>query len=126
MKTRYAVLFVVLLAVAAFATANRAHAQRSHLGKVTSLQATVDDGVSHPATAAATGPATLTCLNATSEAQNSKPVPSCHLVAPGFTGNLLKGQTANVTAAGTVTLTCNGQGPMLRCTARLDTPPLTK
>jgi len=125
-KTRYAVLFVALLAVAVFATANRAHAQRSHLGKVTSLQATVDDGVSHPATAAATGPATLTCLNATSEAQNSKPVPSCHLVAPGFTGNLLKGQAANVTAAGTVTLTCNGQGPMLRCTARLDTPPLTK
>jgi hypothetical protein len=113
MKTSYAVLLIALLAVAAFATGNRAHAQRSHLGKVTSLQATVDDGV-------------LTCLNATSEAQNSKPVPSCHLVAPGFTGNLLKGQTANVTAAGTVTLTCNGQGPMLRCTARLDTPPLTK
>ena len=126
MKSSYAVLFATLLAVAVFATVNLAHAQRSNRGKVTSLQATLDGGVSHPATAAATGPSTLTCMNATSEAQNSKPVPSCHLVAPGFTGNLLKGQTANVTAAGTVTLTCNGQGPMLRCAARLDTPPLTK
>jgi len=126
MKTKYAVLFAALLAVAVFATVNRAHAQRSNRGKVTSLQATLDGGVSHPATAEATGPSTLTCMNATSEAQNSRPVPSCHLVAPGFTGNLLKGQTANVTAAGTITLTCNGQGPMLRCTARLDTPPLTK
>lgn len=50
---------------------------------------------------------------------------SCHVVAPGFTGNLAKGEAKDLTAAGNVTLTCNGQGPMLRCAARVDIPPPT-
>jgi len=122
-KIKRRITLVAVLAVAMFATAYTGSAQRSHLGKVQSMQATVDTGVSHPATAAITGPAAVTCMNATSEAQNSKPVPSCHIVGPGFTGNLAKGQTANFTGAGNATLTCNGQGPMLNCIARVQTPP---
>jgi hypothetical protein len=122
MKMRYRMTSVALMA-ALFAMANTGNAQRARLGKVQSLQATVDGGVSHPSTAVVTGPAAITCMNATSEAQNSKPVPSCHIVAPGFTGNLATGQSANLTGAGNATLTCNGAGPMLRCTARVQTPP---
>lgn len=107
----------------AFAIAHTSNAQRARLGKVQSLQATTDSSGAHPATAAIAGPAKITCFNAVSEAQNSKPVPSCHVVAPGFTGNLAKGEAKDLTAAGNVTLTCNGQGPMLRCTARVDIPP---
>jgi hypothetical protein len=123
MKTKYRISLVALLAFAAFAIAYTANAQRARLGKVTSLQATSDKSGPHPATAEITGPATLTCLNAVSELPNSNPTPSCHVVAPGFNANLDKGQTAKLTGAGNVTLTCNGQGPMLRCAARVDIPP---
>ena len=125
MKMRHRIALAAVPALVMFAIALGTSAQRSR-GKVQSMQATVDSGVAHPATAAITGPASVTCMNATSEAQNSKPVPSCHVVAPGFTGNLNKGQTASITGAGNATLTCNGQGPMLRCTARVDTPPVSQ
>jgi hypothetical protein len=124
MKKTFGNLLLSLLALAvAFAIPPTTNAQRARLGKVTSLQATTDGAGSHPATAAIAGPAKITCLNAVSEVPNSKPVPSCHVVAPGFTGNLAKGEAKDLTAAGNVTLTCNGQGPMLRCTARVDIPP---
>ncbi len=115
----------LLALAAAVVIAHTTNAQRARLGKVQSLQATTDSSGSHPASAAIAGPAKITCLNAVSEAPNSKPVPSCHVVAPGFTGNLAKGEAKDLTAAGNVTLTCNGQGPMLRCTARVDIPPPT-
>ena len=123
MKKSCRISQAVLLIAMALAIAGATNAQRARLGKVQSLQATTDSGVSHPATAAIAGPAKITCLNAVSEAPNSKPVPSCHVVAPGFTGNLAKGEAKDLTAAGNVTLTCNGQGPMVRCTARVDIPP---
>jgi hypothetical protein len=123
MKKRYRISLVAVVMIGLCAMAFTGNAQRTRLGKVQSLQATVDGGVPHPATAAVTGPAAVTCMNATSEAQNSKPEPSCHIVAPGFTGNLATGQSANLTGAGNATLTCNGQGPMLRCAARVQTPP---
>lgn len=121
MKTRYRIALAALLALAPFAYTS--HAQRARLGKVTSLQATLDKSGPHPAAAAITGPVTLTCLNAVSEVSNSKPAPSCHIVAPGFTGNLDIGKTVNLADAGNLTLTCDGQGPMLRCSARIDIPP---
>jgi hypothetical protein len=124
MHKSYSILLLLLLTLAAtFAIAHTTNAQRAHLGKVQSLQATTDGSGSHPASATIAGPAKITCLNATSEAPNSRPTPSCHVVAPGFTGNLAKGEAKDLTAAGNVTLTCNGQGPMLRCTARVDIPP---
>jgi hypothetical protein len=118
-----AALLAVPLVVTVFATAYTANAQRARLGKVQSLQATLDKSGPHPATAAITGPATLTCLNAVSEVPNSKPAPSCHVDGPGFNTNLDIGHTAKLTGAGNVTLTCKGQGPMLRCAARVDIPP---
>jgi hypothetical protein len=123
MKTNFRISVAVLLLAALFAVGHAGYAQRTRPGKVQSLQATVDSGVPHPASAAIAGPALLTCMNATSEIPNSKPAPSCHIVAPGFTGNLQKGGDVNLTTAGNVTLTCNGQGPMLRCAARLQIPP---
>ena len=123
LKINFRLPVATLLLAALFAVAHTGYAQRVRPGKVQSLQATVDSGVPHPATAAITEPALLTCMNATSEVPNSKPAPSCHIVAPGFTGNLQKGGDVKLTAAGNVTLTCNGQGPMLRCAARLQIPP---
>ncbi len=126
MTKAFRISLLLLIAVpSVFAIAHTTNAQRARLGKVQSLQATTDSSGSHPATAAIAGPAKITCLNAVSEAPNSKPVPSCHVVAPGFTGNLAKGEAKDLTSAGNVTLTCNGQGPMLRCTARVDIPPPT-
>ena len=126
MKTRKGISLLAVLTVALLTMAYRGNAQRQRLGKVHSLQATSDNRGAHPATAEITGPATLTCLNAVSEVANSKPVPSCHVVAPGFTGNLDIGKIVSLTGTGNVTLTCNGEGPMLRCAARLDIPPPTQ
>ena len=125
-KTNFRISVAAVLLAAPFAVAHTGQAQRTRPGKVQSLQATVDSGVPHPATASITEPALLTCMNATSEVPNSKPAPSCHIVAPGFSGNLQKGGDVRLTAAGNVTLTCNGQGPMLRCAARLQIPPPTQ
>ena len=125
-KTNFRISVAAVLLAAPFAVAHTGQAQRTRPGKVQSLQATVDSGVPHPATASITEPALLTCMNATSEVPNSKPAPSCHIVAPGFSGNLQKGGDVKLTAAGNVTLTCNGQGPMLRCAARLQIPPPTQ
>jgi hypothetical protein len=102
-----------------------AGAQRARRGKVQSLQATSDKDGQHSAGADITAPASITCLNATSEVPNGKPTPSCRVVAPGFNGRLNIGQKISMTQSGTVTLTCNGQGVMLRCAARVDIPPPT-
>jgi hypothetical protein len=74
-----------------------AGAQRTHLGKVQSLQATSDKDGPHPASANITAPADITCLNATSEAPNGKPTPSCRVTAPGFNGSLNIGQKISMT-----------------------------
>jgi len=119
MKTRYSLLPISLLAVAIFSFTLEADAQRAHPAKVTSLQATRDAGVQHPATAEIAGPVPITCLSIFSETPNPQAPLSCRITAPGFTGNLNKGEKANATGAGTVTLTCNGPGN-LRCSARIN------
>ncbi len=112
----------VVAATVAFALASTSDAQRARLGKVQSLQATVDKGGVHPSSADITNTVKITCMNSVSETPNSQPAPGCHIVAPGYTGNLAKGQVINATGPGTVTLTCTGQG-FLRCSARVDIPP---
>ena len=82
-----------------------------------SISATFDKTGQHPGTAPVTGPATVTCTNATSNIPNPQPKPSCFVTAPGFNGNLDKGQKAGTSGAGTVTLNCNGQGDFLSCSA---------
>jgi hypothetical protein len=120
MKTRYPISLLALLAVSILTLTYQVNAQRPrNRAKVHSLQATTDSSGSHPDKADITGPVTFTCLNAVSETPNARPAPSCHITAPGFNGTLLIGKTANATGAGTVTLTCVGQG-YLRCSARVD------
>jgi hypothetical protein len=122
MKMPYPASLPSLLAVAVLTLSLQANAQRAPRGKVTSLQATSDKAGQHPAQAEITGPASIMCVNAVSETPNVEPPPSCYITAPGFKGVLKKGQTADATDRGTVTLQCNGQGYM-RCNARIDTPP---
>ena len=117
MKTGYAIA-IFSLAVTVLAVTHQPNAQRTPRAEVHALQATTDKTGEHPATAEITGPATITCLNAASETLNSQPPPSCNIAAPGFKGIVKKGVTVNATGAGTVTLTCSGQG-YLRCDARI-------
>ena len=122
MKMRYPISLLVLLAVAVLTLTYQVNAQRPrNRAQVHSLQATVDASGPHPDKADITGPVTFTCLNAVSETPNARPAASCHITAPGFNGTLSIGKTANATGAGTVTLTCVGQG-YLRCSARVDIP----
>jgi hypothetical protein len=119
---RFAV-WVLALAVGVCALASESPAQRAPRGKVHALQATTDKAGEHPATTEIPGPATVLCINGASETPNV--TVNCYITGPGFTGILTKGKTANLTAAGTVTLKCNGQGYM-RCDARVDIPPPSK
>lgn len=120
MKMRNFFCFFSLLA-GIFILAAPSNAQRVRPGKVQALSANADKDGQHPGTATTTGPASLTCVRATSDSPNG-PAPSCSVTAPGFSGILEKGKTANTTGAGTVNLKCNGQG-WVRCDVRIDTPP---
>ena len=81
------------------------------------INASFDKTGQHPGTAPISGPATITCLSATSRSPTGQPKPSCFVVAPGYTGNLAPQQKAGASGAGTVTLNCNGQGDVLKCSA---------
>ncbi len=119
---RYPIFLLALTAVSTLTLAFRVEAQRPrNRAKVHSLQATADASGVYPDKFDITAPVTFTCLNAVSETPNSRPEPSCHITAPGFNKTLKKGESGNATGAGTVTLTCNGQGN-LRCSARVDIP----
>lgn len=122
MRPVFSVLLLCLL-TALFIVPSRSSAQRAGLGKVHALQATSDKGGEHPASTEISGPATVTCLNGVSETPNTQV--SCFVTAPGFTGVLSKGKSANLTGARTVTLKCRGQG-FMRCDARVDIPPPSK
>jgi hypothetical protein len=117
MNTRFLIPALLLLALAVFGLSDEACAQRQRLGKVTSLQATTDKDGSHPASTEITEAKNITCMNAVSETPGAKP--ACRIVAPGFTGILAIGKSVNATGAGTVTLTCSGQG-FMRCAARVN------
>jgi hypothetical protein len=108
---------LVLLALASFSLTMQAGAQRARPGKVTSLQATTDSAGSHPSSTEITEAKNITCMNAVSETPSAKP--ACRIMAPGFTGILAIGKSVNATGAGTVTLTCSGQG-FMRCAARVN------
>jgi hypothetical protein len=117
MNPRYLTSALFLLALAPFSLTSQAAAQRARPGKVTSLQATTDSAGSHPSSTEITEAKNITCMNAVSETPGAKPV--CRIVAPGFNGILAIGKSVNATGAGTVTLTCSGQG-IMRCAARVN------
>jgi hypothetical protein len=119
-RSTIALLFLVAAAVSISPLDARAQRSRNR-GKVHSLQATSDKAGVHPDTATdIPASSTIMCINGVSETPNV--VVSCSITAPGFKGILKKGETAKTTAAGTVTMTCSGQGYM-RCSARIDIPP---
>jgi hypothetical protein len=83
------------------------------------ISASSDQTGQHPGTAAIAGPARVTCASASSDIPNPQPRASCNITAPGFSGDVKVGSTIGASGAGTVTLTCNGQGNRLACTARI-------
>jgi hypothetical protein len=79
--------------------------------KSSSITATFDQGGHHPATAVVTGIATVSC----SDGAGSQGTPiDCLIVAPGYVGELPLTKSVKTTGAGTVMLTCSGQG---KCSA---------
>ena len=69
-------------------------------------------GNQHPGTASVKGPASITCITAVGTSA------TCYIQGPGVAQQIPKGGTVGTSGAGTVTLTCNGQGA-LRCSARI-------
>jgi hypothetical protein len=85
------------------------------------ISASFDQTGQHPGLSPIAGPATVSCLTATSDIQNPQPPPSCNILTPGYNGDVKVGQSVGASGAGTVTLTCsgNGQGNKLACSARV-------
>jgi hypothetical protein len=70
-------------------------------------------GNQHPQSAGTTGVVKVTCTDVAGT--NA----TCFVTGPGLGQQIPKGQNASTTGPGTVTLICNGSGP-LRCWARID------
>jgi hypothetical protein len=83
------------------------------------ISASFNNTGQHPGSAAVKGPVQITCTAANSNHPNGSPRPSCQVSAPGFGGPLERGKSAGTSGAGTVILTCNGQG-RLTCSLRID------
>jgi hypothetical protein len=113
-------LAIFALAIASFAIATVAQRARNR-AQVHAMQASSDHGKMLSATFTLATPATITCLNATSEVPNGTPAPACHIVANGFNGTMSIKSSATL-KPGDITLTCIGAGGFLRCDARVDIP----
>jgi hypothetical protein len=85
-------------------------------GPSAQITAAFDQKGHHPGTAPAKGPATVRCLSAVSDL--GKPA-GCYIVAPGYAGEVPVGHSIGTSGAGTVTLTCTGQGNVVRCVAQV-------
>jgi YD repeat-containing protein len=86
------------------------------------ISASRDQTGQHPATAPVAGPTAVKCLTAKSDVPNPQPEPSCHIVVvgpDGFSKDLPVGVNSHFNRSGRVTLTCNGQGKRVECTARV-------
>ena len=117
MKTVYSVSLAIVLAVALLTLADGASAQRPRRPMVTAMQASIDKDGPHPDKKEIKEPAPITCLGGASD-DRSSPVVACKITGPGFNGILKKGEKADLTEAGTVTLACTGRG-WVRCNARI-------
>jgi len=118
MKPLFSVSLSLALAFALPTLAVRASAQRTRGPMVTSMQASIDKDGPHPDKKETKGPAPITCLGGVSDDPGS-PVVACKISGPGFNGILKKGEKADLTDAGTVTLACTGRG-WVRCNARIN------
>jgi hypothetical protein len=70
-------------------------------------------GAQHPATASISGPTSLRCVSV------SVPDGTCFVTAPGYTGLLIPGGSAESKGPGTVSLNCSGAGSRIECTLEL-------
>jgi hypothetical protein len=118
MNARYFIALFFLPAIAIFTLADDAGAQRNRGPMVTSMSASIDKDGSHPNKVEIKGPAPITCVSTIAYDANT-PTPACKIDGPGFKGILKKGEKADLTAAGTVTLNCTGRG-YVRCAARIN------
>jgi hypothetical protein len=118
MKMHYSIPIFPLLAAALLTLAYPAIAQRNRGPMVTSMSATIDKDGPHPDKAEIKGPAPITCVSTIAYDANT-PTPACKVDGPGFKGILKKGEKADLTEAGTVTLNCTGRGHV-RCAARIN------
>jgi hypothetical protein len=106
---------VIVAAAIAVGTATIASAASRVINASTDM-----NGNQHPGTTAVRGPARVTCLTATqSSAHPGDPPATCYVQGPGVASQVQKGANVGTSGAGTVTLTCNGQG-RLTCSARVD------
>jgi len=118
MKPPCSIPFAIVLALALFTLVDRVSAQRPRRTMVTSMQASIDKDGPHPDKKEIKEPAPITCLGGASD-DPSSPVVACKITGPGFNGILKKGEKADLTDAGTVTLACTGRG-WVRCNARIN------
>lgn len=118
MNARYSIFLFLLSAIALFTLTSHAHAQRTRAPMVTSMSASIDKDGSHPNKVEIKGPAPITCVSTIAYDANT-PTPACKIDGPGFKGILKKGEKADLTEAGTVTLTCTGRG-YVRCATRIN------
>jgi len=118
MMTRCSITFFLLVVIALFTLADYAGAQRNRGPKVTSIDASIDKDGPHPGKAEIQAPAPITCVSTIAYDANT-PTPACKVDGPGFKGILKKGEKADLTEAGTVTLNCTGRG-YVRCAARIN------
>lgn len=117
--TASGVAFVLSILVAIGFAQDAKQAAKDTKKAAQTVSASSDQTGQHPGTAAIAGPARVTCASASSDIPNPQPRPSCNITAPGFGGDVKVGSTIGAGGAGTVTLTCNGQGNRLACTARI-------
>ncbi|MGA8223383.1 MAG: hypothetical protein WB780_17180 [Candidatus Acidiferrales bacterium] len=118
MNARCSISFFLLLAAAIFMLTDHADAQRNRGPMVTSMSASIDKDGPHPNKVEIKGPAPITCVSTIAYDANT-PTPTCKVDGPGFKGILKKGEKADLTEAGTVTLNCTGRG-YVRCAARIN------
>jgi len=118
MKIPCSIYFAIILTLALFTLCIPASAQRARRPMVTAMQASIDKDGPHPDKKEIKEPAPITCLGGVSDDPGS-PVVACKITGPGFNGILKKGEKADLTDAGTVTLACTGRG-WVRCNARIN------
>ena len=87
-------------------------------GGLKTITAKVDSTGMHPGNAAVNGPVHVTCVSAVSDNGSVVP-PTCVVTAPGTDGVVEVGKTIATNGAGTVVLTCKGEGN-LNCVARIE------
>lgn len=87
-------------------------------GGTRTISASSDGAGTHAGSVAVSGPVHVTCVTAVADNGSAVP-PTCVVTAPGTDGAVEIGKTVATNGAGTIVLTCKGDGT-LNCTARIE------